>query len=238
MTCRELRLSFEKELDIDEVLRSESEHLAECAECGRFFEARRELGTGLKLLRESIAQPSAALDVAVLANYRHQIEGRRSGQTPSSSPLRLLAVWGVMAAMLLVATLFVLQHRRSSDVSATVPPPKEALLPSVAPTNGASAGDLHEAIRRDSSRNQRRGHLPAVASDEMPAVATDAALPEFRSLMYCDELSCGGPMQVIRVRLPIPVTPFATNAAASGRTVYADVLVGPDGIARGIRVDE
>jgi hypothetical protein len=55
--------------------------------------------------------------------------------------------------------------------------------------------------------------------------------------MYCDELSCGGAMDVIRVQLPASTAALAP-ALSSGGPVFADVLVGSDGIARGIRVVE
>lgn len=57
----------------------------------------------------------------------------------------------------------------------------------------------------------------------------------FRSLMYCDELSCGGAMDVLRIQLP-PSAIGLMTAEPSGNVVSADVLVGADGIARGIRI--
>jgi hypothetical protein len=54
--------------------------------------------------------------------------------------------------------------------------------------------------------------------------------------MYCDALSCGGAMQLIRVQLSSPAAAFEPAAASPDGAIYADVLVGSDGIARGIRV--
>ena len=67
-------------------------------------------------------------------------------------------------------------------------------------------------------------------------VLTGALPPDFRSLMYCDELSCSGPMEVIRMQLPASDLLFAPGSNSANGTVLADVLVGPDGIARGIRI--
>jgi hypothetical protein len=51
--------------------------------------------------------------------------------------------------------------------------------------------------------------------------------------MYCDEMTCTGAFEVIRVEIsPAPGHP-ADNAASP---VMAEVLVGADGIARGIRI--
>jgi hypothetical protein len=57
--------------------------------------------------------------------------------------------------------------------------------------------------------------------------------------MFCDELSCVGDMDVVRVQLPSAVVPRRASALPQPTGfVNADVLVGPDGIARGIRVEE
>jgi hypothetical protein len=62
-------------------------------------------------------------------------------------------------------------------------------------------------------------------------------VPEgFRSLMYCDELSCGGAMDVLRIELQPSDAGLIAAAPQSGSVVSADVLVGADGIARGIRI--
>lgn len=54
--------------------------------------------------------------------------------------------------------------------------------------------------------------------------------------MYCDELSCGGVMELIRVQLPSSGIEPGSASAPAKAPVIADVLVGPDGIARGIRI--
>jgi hypothetical protein len=54
--------------------------------------------------------------------------------------------------------------------------------------------------------------------------------------MYCDAISCGGGMEVIRVQLPSQDFPLMAGNAAADTVISADVLVGADGIARGIRI--
>src|SRR5262249_28073995 len=71
-------------------------------------------------------------------------------------------------------------------------------------------------------------------------VRTVVSLPGgFRSLMSCAELRCPRDMEMIRVQLPSSAMPrqVASFIRTSG-SVTADVLVGPDGIARGIRLEE
>jgi len=236
MTCSELRQTFEDTHRIDTIVGA-AEHLGECAECARFADARRELDAGLRLLRESVAQPSAALDGLVLENYRRQSETHSPVTMSFSGGQRLIICTG-LAGILVFAMLF-FRHRRekAGDVLAVAPPTQtQPLVQSVMP--GASLVDLHKAIRATSGRHQRPGPLPTSVTGAASDVPTGPALPDFRSLMYCDELSCGEPMQLIRVKLPLSATPFAPNANSSSGFVYADVLVGPDGIARGIRVNE
>ena len=54
--------------------------------------------------------------------------------------------------------------------------------------------------------------------------------------MYCDELSCDGGMEVVRVQLPSSAAGFMPVPTVGNRVVTADVLVGADGFARGIRI--
>ena len=54
--------------------------------------------------------------------------------------------------------------------------------------------------------------------------------------MYCDELSCDGGMEVVRVQLPSLPAGLMPVPTAGNRVVTADVLVGADGFARGIRI--
>jgi hypothetical protein len=54
--------------------------------------------------------------------------------------------------------------------------------------------------------------------------------------MYCDELSCAGAMDVIRVEVPAEALRVPQRERSGNEPVEADVLVGPDGVARGIRL--
>jgi hypothetical protein len=63
-------------------------------------------------------------------------------------------------------------------------------------------------------------------------------LTSFKSLMYCDQFSCPGAMDVIHVQLSAPVLGVMPASVRASGVVSADILVGPDGIARGIRVVE
>lgn len=60
--------------------------------------------------------------------------------------------------------------------------------------------------------------------------------PGYSNLMYCDPMVCSGPMQVVHIKVPIgQVKPNLGQTVGNG-FVNAEVVVGPDGVARAIRV--
>ena len=110
MTCHELRLYFEDSLRMDADFPCEAEHLAHCTGCARFVEARHELGAGLRLVRESAPEPSAAFEAVVLANYRRRITG--DPPLVRSRTLRFTVVcWTAAAAAVLALAAVLLSSR-------------------------------------------------------------------------------------------------------------------------------
>jgi len=220
-------------LRMDAEFPGEAEHLAHCTECARLVEARRELGAGLRLVRESAPEASEALKAAVLANYRRRITG---DPTLGRSRTRRFTVvaWTTAAAVLALAGALLLHPARRLETSNSK---KESAQRPIAETGTSEKGANRvpwtnsassPKTRLRSARQPRRA--PKVATTKTPASE------DFRSLMYCDVLSCGGAMQLIRVQLPSSAAAFEPAAAPPYGAIYADVLVGSDGIARGIRV--
>lgn len=219
---------------MDAAFPSEAEHLAHCSECARFVEARRELGAGLRLVRETAPEPSAALETAVLANYRGRISG---GPPLTRSRTRRFTVlcWTAATAAVLALTAAVLLHpglgleTSNSKI--------EAAQPTIAQL-GTSEKGAYRVLSKNAAFSPKTRLLSSRQPRRTPQVATtrSPASEEFRSLMYCDALSCGGAMQLIRLQLPFSAPAFEPAAAPPGGAIYADVLVGSDGIARGIRV--
>lgn len=229
MTCQELRLYFEDPQRRDAKLRDEAEHLVHCPECARFVEAQRELGAGLHLVRESLPQFPAGLDDAVLANYRNQVAERKA---PVPSPFRgrfAVLCWSAAGAALVLVFVGLLWHSRKTVVTAQPQSAQATAAPAVASTVASAPPQTKPKAAR---RIRRPLTAPRVTSLAGPLP------PGFRSLMYCDVLSCGGTMEVIRVQLPPSAVTFAPVSGSGGGSVFADVLVGPDGIARAIRVVE
>jgi hypothetical protein len=242
MTCHELRLYFEDPLRMDAEFPGEAEHLAHCAECARFVEARHELGAGLHLVRESTPEPSEALKASVLANYRAQICGGDPTLGRSRTRGFTVVAWTTAtAAVLALAGALLLHPARRLETSNSKLEASNSKIES-AQRPIAETGTSEKAANRvpwtNSASSPKTRLRSARQTRRAPQVATtkSPASEDFRSLMYCDALSCGGAMQLIRVQLPSSAAAFEPAAGTSYGAIYADVLVGSDGIARGIRV--
>jgi len=233
MTCHELRLYFEDPLRMDAEFPREAEHLAHCTECARFVEARHELGTGLRLVCESAPEPSAALEAVVLANYRRRIIGN---PPLVRSRTRRWVVCSTAAAAAMLALAAVLLHHPARRLETSNLTMESAQRPMAQPGTSEKSANRVPWTNAASSPKTRLHSARQARRAPQPAATKSPASEDFRSLMYCDALSCGGAMQLIRVQLPSSAAAFEPAAASSDGAIYADVLVGSDGIARGIRV--
>lgn len=234
MTCQELRRYFEDLSCLDEKSGAEADHLALCPACASFVETRQKLAAGLQAIRESTPQCPGTVDSAVLAHYRRRVANSQLSANSNSRGFRFawVASSAAAAALLVVVALYFVGGRAKD--TATIRPQaagRASLTSQPLATNKSE--NLARLSKPTGSHAVRHRH----ASPTIPAVV-EPPLPTFQSLMYCDELSCGGPMQLIRVRLPAPGTAFTPSSAAASGQILADVLVGPEGVARGIRIVE
>ena len=249
MNCQVVRACFEDPLrpDFDQraAAAEVAEHLLSCVECSRFVEGQRRLGDGLRLARESAPAVPASLDAAVLANYRgHAGEQTQTVRPSFAKRPRWLPVllWSATAVALVLVGMIALGPRHTAVPVAAKPQTAPRVANSQ--TVNTRVGIEQEAPPSVDSRPVAAGlHRAPAETLRQPAAAPAAMPPEslpasFRGLMYCDALSCGGAMEVIRVQLPASAVALAPSSVSSGDAVYADVLVGPDGIARGIRIVE
>jgi len=249
MTCAELRDHFEGVLDVESNARGDSgeiaQHVVNCAACSQFVEAQQELGRGLRLMQEGVPSVSAELDAAVLANYRqHVCELTRDSSRPRLRPGGFVKWSAALAAVILIGTILFFTRGKTATRPVSAPVHVAAV-----PRQPSTSVAIKQPAEPEPRRRETVSHaaFPALGkaarpgafhkSNELPVGNPTTPVPaEFSSLMYCDELSCGGQMEVIRVKLPsstlaMPGAPEQTNEA-----VVADVLVGSDGIARGIRI--
>jgi len=245
MTCKELRWYFEDHLRDAEVRSARgavAEHAATCPDCSRFVAEQRELGGSLREIRESAGPVPQSVDASVLLNYRlHMADQSTRHEVRINRKLRPRLAWSFAAigVGLLVLVGF-LRFSRQPAINTTA-------HPAAIRTDTVSASEAPKSpvpgVRRPTPKPVKvKQALPSAARERTASspVRTVRSLPEgFRSLMYCDELSCPQDMQMIRVQLPSSAMPRQVSGfLRTGGSVTADVLVGPDGIARGIRLEE
>ena len=74
------------------------------------------------------------------------------------------------------------------------------------------------------------------SSNNSVAQSASSTWPGYSNLMYCDPVVCSGPMQVVHIK--VPVGQVKPNLGQTDRNAFvnAEVVVGPDGVARAIRV--
>ena len=246
MTCQELRDYFQLDerdqtgatLDSTDL----AEHIDRCHECCRLVEAQKELLTALDRMRGSAPPIPASLDSAVLTNYRKYVSGQLSCVGPVLlGRRRALATlgWAAVAFAVMVAYAGMVLFLPGERLPAWNDRQRVAQAPKLSQTPTTANGALAPAQRLAPKAPKSRLRPVRRTSESAAVVAQDQPLPTgFRSLMYCDELTCAGAMEVIRVQLPTPILRLPSAPARANALVSADVLVGPDGIARGIRVVE
>jgi len=74
------------------------------------------------------------------------------------------------------------------------------------------------------------------ASTASVAQSASSTWPGYSNLMYCDPVVCSGPMQVVHIKVPVGQVKPNLGQTLGNAFVNAEVVVGPDGVARAIRV--
>jgi hypothetical protein len=246
MTCHDLHTYFESDRHgaVDLLPHTEvTEHITGCVDCNRFVEERAELKRYMRLLRDSAPQIPASLDDCVVAKYRsHMLERLSASNLPSAKrylDLRTSLAW---AAAVTFATIVagVGMFLFGPNQQTPQPPPaheieahQQAILPQGRTDGNATLRphSLHRKTLNSSGSSRRRANDPELVAEQSSSSPTS-----FEGLMYCDQISCPGALEVIRVQLSAPAWGGKPGLERTNDIVFADVLVGPDGIARGIRV--
>jgi len=68
------------------------------------------------------------------------------------------------------------------------------------------------------------------------AESASSTWPGYSNLMYCDPVVCSGPMQVVHIKVPVGQVKPNLGQTVGNAFVNAEVVIGPDGVARAIRV--
>jgi len=240
MTCQQLRWYFDQlNHDVHELPAEAMRHVSHCASCRGLADKRKEVLASLRLLRESAPTMTASLDAAVLASYRQRMAIPQlisTGSRWKRPGIWRLAAAAAVAVVILAAAALVRRTASSGKSHAQQPPATEIARTSVPESPKAAQPGEHSNRRNVAKATPRRPNDPDAYSLRVtPPIRQDDS-QGFRSLMYCDELSCEGGMDVVRVELPALPAGFLPAPNMPIRSVSADVLVGADGFARGIRI--
>jgi hypothetical protein len=206
-------------------------HIEGCFECKDFVQQRRELAFGLLRIREASPEVPQSLNAAVLTAFRQHVAIPRREHKPPKRAGRA-AIYSSSAALLVAAAVVVFLVLPGKKVAPNIHTPE---APQQMAAVSASGRDSQVQIKEVTAHKKvikKSSPPPAISHDQ-------SSFPSgFTSLMYCDQLSCAGDMEIVRVQLSpsmVGLPPIRTDAAG---TIVADVLVGPDGIARGIRLEQ
>jgi hypothetical protein len=239
MTCNELHESSSlRSLAEGGFSADVAAHIEHCSACRQWIEIEEQLSNQLRLLRDDAPTVPATLDESVLKGYRSHMQ-RAAGDIIPLKPVRSTSglFWRAsIAALLLFVGIIIFGSRKapSPSVTAKVEPPR--IAPATRP-EGKTESEPPQPIATKqvaTTRVHHRTTVPKTEDDSSEAASHDIR-PDFRSLMYCDQLSCSGAMEVIRMNLPASALGMASPSRTSN-VVAADVVVGPDGVARAIRI--
>jgi hypothetical protein len=201
------------------------DHARRCAACAERLATEERLGKSLKEAADEMRdlRPSPEVDRRVLAAFRS-----RPPVPYEATRLRwrFAAAAGVPIAILLAGIFLSTDRgvpegisRRAATDSAGVQPETVAAPPGV----GRAADGLEPDPREAERRRQ---------------IAETDLVTDYFALTSCPEMRCLEEVQRFRVRLPESSMAYfglpVSEDAASNR-IDADVLVGPDGVARAVR---
>lgn len=235
MSCRKIQSLFEAG-DLPEgvfVVDGElAKHAAQCCWCGEFLRRQTDVAAGMALLRSSAPPTSSRLDMDVLRNFRRQVPALQAPfrRFPIAFPLGRWR-WGVVAAAVAILVFAaILLRPKPGPVDITVMRTEPHAVSSPAKQQIAQK----TVAVKVGPRVKPGAHY--VSRSQTSAVENSSLTAGFRSLMFCDAISCDGNMELVRIQLPSPAMPL--SASAQPRATSAEVLIGEDGVARAIRIVE
>jgi len=230
-----------------------SAHAGECRSCREWLESHRLLGNALHALSSETAAQQAGPQVeqALLQAFRKQdfatqVVGMPQRAASSLWTLSRVFEYGAYAAVAAALAVGVFlgvrvlrdQQNKPAAVQAKVTAPQTSGSSASAtnvksgaverPTNVAVEKIAPSVAVRNSLVGEKRS-VPAKVRSE-----TTSETAGYVPLMLCDPLICSGDEQVIRMELPVMGS--ASADGSSGQTVLADVLIGEDGLIRGMRI--
>jgi len=225
-------------------------HAGECPRCAEYLDKERGLSLKLGFLSQALHSQEAPerLESVLLTAFReHAAHTDGNGSVPLHAGPRFWArqkFWGwagTAAALAAVIALAIGIHSRrrsqnevpTASVTAPATQIQESAPAALAPRGEQGQGQQQPRIEAVQHRRNLTPHVRRIG-DEGTTVAENSG---FVPLIYCDEMNCGSPGEVVRVEIPASSLPMM-GLVSDTRTgpVRADVVVGEDGIARAIRL--
>jgi hypothetical protein len=108
----------------------------------------------------------------------------------------------------------------------------KAAVPAAAVADGAS----EQSVAVSANSIMHLASTGGSAQANGVAQSASSTWPGYSNLMYCDPVVCSGPMQVVHIKVPVGQGKPNAGPGESKGFVNAEVVVGPDGVARAIRV--
>ena len=223
-------------------------HAGECPRCAEYLEQERRLTLKLGFLSQALSSQDAPerLESALLTAFReHAAHAGGNGTVPLHAGPRFWARqkfwgWGATATALaaLIALAVAIHSRRNSQTelsTASVMTPATSTQENISRTATGEQQDLSQPPAIQAVRH-RHDVSPRLRSGRSEAT-TVADNSGFVPLIYCDELNCATPGEIVRVEIPASSLPMM-GLVSDNRSgpVRADVVVGEDGVARAIRL--
>ncbi|ABF42667.1 hypothetical protein Acid345_3666 [Candidatus Koribacter versatilis Ellin345] len=200
-------------------------HARECERCAGFVDGELELRASLLELSETsqYAGPSA--------NVKRNLLAELTALAPVPRRRTFALRFAFAAAAVLCLAIGVLYWRSARPQSTPVVAKQPAVQPQpVAPPQPAQS-QAAIAVKDDKP-------VTVASVQRKPASRKPSAKPQtandFYPVIMCDSLTCDSPTVAIRVELP--ASPLVNRGGGSSRTVMTDLLVGEDGLVRGVRV--
>ena len=256
MTCREFMDAAEL-LTPSQLLRLPakeeplSAHASECGSCREWLESHRVLVNALQAVSSETAEQQAGPQVeqAVLRAFRNHdfapqvvvMPQRATASLWTLSRVFEYGAYAAVAAALIVGVFLGVRVLRDSQDKATTAQTSVTATPTSGSTTDAQSETTEPPAIAATDKLAASVDVKNPAADvkrSEPAQATTATSTResagYVPLMLCDPLICSGDEQVVRMELPVMGS--ASADGSSGQTVVADVVIGEDGLVRGMRI--
>jgi hypothetical protein len=205
-------------------------HLEVCAACAAWFRQERDLSAGLHALAMSTreAGPSGDAEERLLAEF-DALQAGEAATVRQRSAGRLMKILLPAAAAIALAAWLSGDHARvgAPDETSSRPVLLVSALPAPTPPDLMTVGRMVAPPRSPLAQRPSPPSVPEIRTLEFTPVPGSLALPAFES------------GHILRVELPVSALPsygVAIVPEAARTEVSADVLVGQDGLPRGIRI--